>query len=1188
MRQVVVFLFVSVCVVAGQSSEAAILRVCASGCAYSNLQPAIDAAQPGDTILLRAGETFAGPFVLRNKPGSNAWIEIRSDASDSVLPATGVRLVPSGKPGANTSRSLLPRLIGRGNNYRTTPVVHTEAGARYYILRFLEIDGSESLGWDTVMSLGDYTSATPPSDIVVDRVYVHGHFTKGQKRGIALNSGRAEILNSYISDIRAVGFDSQALGGWNGAGPYRIINNYLEAAGENIMFGGEDPAFYGLIPSNIEISRNHIYKPTSWAGPILAPPTSPRAVDSGTGGGLGAGTHYFKVVALFDTGPVTANSLASSEVAVTLPGSRTATISWSAVSGAERYRIYRGWGPNAQSVYMETTSSATTFQYSGFGEQYGTVSTSASEWAIKNLIELKNAQNVVIDGNVIENVWAAAQNGYAIVLTPRNQYGRTPWVVVRDVAFTNNIIRSAASVLTLMGRDDNYASQQTQRVTFRNNLIYNIDPRGSYAKTFVIGYSPSTVTIDRNTIIHANSSVLFPHSGQIQGFTFTNNATLHNQYGIMGDGGRTGSYSIDMYFPGGVVTNNVLAGGNASLYPVPNAFPTLAQWNASFVDLANHDYRILSSSVFYSAGAGGSVPGADLGKLYDATKPSGSAGTPTSPPPTSEPPPSSNTAPVARPGGPYATTAGTSFQVTGTASSDGEGAIASYLWQFGDEMVIHASDVPASAITGSAWARTSLSGAANGVAILNTDRGAAKLSTPLASPASYVDVRFYAARGVPYRIWVRSRATNDSWANDSMFMQFSGRVDGQGNAVDRIGTTQGSVIFLEDSNGGGVSGWGWNDEVYGTASSVVYFATTGLQTLRLQQREDGIAWDQIVISAARYRSAAPGPLKNDSTIVPRTLGTSASAVSTYEYAVAGVYPLVLTVVDGGGLAATASTTVTVSASGTTPGDGGGSGGLSVNHGGPYSGTVGSALNFDGTRSTASTSAQYFWSFGDDVVLGASNFSVVGTRWRTVADATAANGSTLENPDLGEAKVSAPSAAPASYVEATFRAAAGVPYRIWIRMRASNDGWTNDSAFVQFSGSVTSSGAATNRIGSTQGMVMFLEDGSGAGLSGWGWGDNGYGTLDTPVYFNSDGVQRIRIMQREDGLRIDQIVISAGTYADRAPGTEKNDATIVPAFPSSSRGGVVSHAYRFAGIFPVTLTLSDAGQTATAATSATIR
>ena len=46
-------------------SEAATRRVCASGCDYRDLQQAIDAAAAGDTILLRAGETFTGHFVLR-------------------------------------------------------------------------------------------------------------------------------------------------------------------------------------------------------------------------------------------------------------------------------------------------------------------------------------------------------------------------------------------------------------------------------------------------------------------------------------------------------------------------------------------------------------------------------------------------------------------------------------------------------------------------------------------------------------------------------------------------------------------------------------------------------------------------------------------------------------------------------------------------------------------------------------------------------------------------------------------------------------------------------------------------------------------------------------------------------------------------------------------------------------------
>ncbi|HSE97251.1 MAG TPA: hypothetical protein VLD57_03205, partial [Blastocatellia bacterium] len=60
------------------------------------------------------------------------------------------------------------------------------------------------------------------------------------------------------------GFDTQAIAGWNGPGPFKIVNNYLEGAGENVMFGGADPAIPNLVPSDIEIRRNHLFKPLSW------------------------------------------------------------------------------------------------------------------------------------------------------------------------------------------------------------------------------------------------------------------------------------------------------------------------------------------------------------------------------------------------------------------------------------------------------------------------------------------------------------------------------------------------------------------------------------------------------------------------------------------------------------------------------------------------------------------------------------------------------------------------------------------------------------------------------------------------------------------------------------------------------------------------------------------------------------
>ena len=102
-------------------------------------------------------------------------------------------------------------------------------------------------------------------------------------------------------------------------------------------------------------------------------------------------------------------------------------------------------------------------------------------------------------------------------------------------------------------------------------------------------------------------------------------------------------------------------------------------------------------------------------------------------------------------------------------------------------------------------------------------------------------------------------------------------------------------------------------------------------------------------------------------------------------------------------------------------------------------------------------------------------------------------------------------------------------------------------FVQFSGSVDSSGQAVYRIGTTAQTTYVLEDCSGCGVSGWGWQDNGYGVgaLGPTIRFATSGPQTIRIQTREDGLSIDQVVLSPSRFLNAAPGATKNDTTIVP-------------------------------------------
>ena len=182
----------------------------------------------------------------------------------------------------------------------------------------------------------------------------------------------------------------------------------------------------------------------------------------------------------------------------------------------------------------------------------------------------------------------------------------------------------------------------------------------------------------------------------------------------------------------------------------------------------------------------------------------------------------------------------------------------------------------------------------------------------------------------------------------------------------------------------------------------------------------------------------------------------------------------------------------------------------------------------------------------EVILFASDVSGRFGKWALEADSTAAAGQRIRHPNASAAKLAAPLSQPADYFEASFDAVAGVPYRLWMRGKADANEWSNDSVFVQFDSSADASGTQRFRIGTTSATEVNLEDCSGCGLSGWGWQDNGWGVgvRGPAIYFTQTGRQRLRVQTREDGLAIDQIVLSPSRYLTSAPGALKNDTTIL--------------------------------------------
>jgi len=218
-----------------------------------SFQSALDRARPGDVITLEAGAVFTGPFTLPKKSGEG-WITVRTSAAERELPAPGVRIDP-------TYARVMPTLeAARG------AVLVTASGAHHYRFVGVEIRPVARVALVNLVQLGagETTLEALPSYIIFDRCYLHGDPDKGTRRGIAMNARAVAVIDSYLTDFKDVSVDSQAIAAWTGPGPFKIVNNTLEASGENLMLGGADPAIARLVPSDVEIRRNRFAKPLGW------------------------------------------------------------------------------------------------------------------------------------------------------------------------------------------------------------------------------------------------------------------------------------------------------------------------------------------------------------------------------------------------------------------------------------------------------------------------------------------------------------------------------------------------------------------------------------------------------------------------------------------------------------------------------------------------------------------------------------------------------------------------------------------------------------------------------------------------------------------------------------------------------------------------------------------------------------
>ena len=349
------------------------------------LQSALNSAQCGDTISLAAGTTFSGSFVFPGKSCDDKhWIIVRTSAADSALPPEGTRLTPCyagvaslpARPAFSCSSTKKVMATIAFNQVGSGPIV-LGTGANHY--RFIGLEITRSLPKATVYNLVASEKGGSVDHIVMDRMWIHGTAQDETTRGVMLSgTTNFAIVDSFFSDFHCVAIsgacgDSQAIAGGLGdaaQGPFRIVNNYLEAAGENIIFGGGEAA---VTPADIEVRRNFFFKPLAW------------------------------------------------------------------MKGASNF----------------------------LGGRDG------NAFIVKNLFELKNAERVLIEGNVLENAWGGfSQVGFALLLTPKNP-GTCSVCKVRDITIRYNSFSHAGAAMQIGNglSDTGFAAEEGSHYSIHDDVF---------------------------------------------------------------------------------------------------------------------------------------------------------------------------------------------------------------------------------------------------------------------------------------------------------------------------------------------------------------------------------------------------------------------------------------------------------------------------------------------------------------------------------------------------------------------------------------------------------------------------------------------------------------------------------------------------------------------------------------------
>jgi hypothetical protein len=523
--------------------------------AGGDLQTALNNATCGETIELQAGATYSAQYTFPAKSCDDQhWIVVRTNTPDANLPPEGTRMTPCyagvaslpGRPAfpCNSPQKLLATVSYAGTG--DGPVIFAN-GANHYRLLGLEITRAANDGHQVTALVVRVKDGTM-NQIVLDRLYIHGTPTDDTRRGVDFSGGISmAVQDSYLSEFHCSVTDScgdsQAVSGGTGdqpMGPYKIDDNFLEAACENILFGGSEAT---QTPADIEIRFNHFFKPMFW---------------------------------------------------------------------------------------ME-----------------GQPGFQAPAFSVKNHFELKNAQRVLFDSNILEDTWGGfSQHGFSVLLTPKNQGTDSgnvcPSCQVTDVTIRFVMISHVGGAFVIGNSDSGTggpgAPLAGERYSIHDVIADDINEttysgHGTFAQIGTIA-QPLLQDVEINHVTAFPDHVMFnvggPDTVQMPGFIFSNSIVASGTSAVnsTGTGGNTNcAYHqvpitvITTCFAAYVFSPNAILGTTLppSKWPSGNMF-----YSTDTIDFVNYnngnggDYHLLPTSPAIGAASDGTNLGANVDAVLTA------------------------------------------------------------------------------------------------------------------------------------------------------------------------------------------------------------------------------------------------------------------------------------------------------------------------------------------------------------------------------------------------------------------------------------------------------------------------------------------------------------------------------------------------------------------------------------------